>query len=134
MNIHEYQAKALLEGVWRQRAARSGRVHARRSRGLRRRKLGGPIWVVKAQIHAGGRGKGGGVKLAKSVEEVRQLANDMLGMTLVTHQTGPEGKEVRRLFVEDGCDIARELYLGMVIDRESSQRNLHGVDRRRHGN
>lgn len=77
--------------------------------------------MVKAQIHAGGRGKGGGVKLAKSVEEVRQLAEDMLGMTLVTHQTGPEGKEVRRLFVEDGCDIARELYLGMVIDRESSQ-------------
>jgi len=88
------------------------------------RALGGPIWVVKAQIHAGGRGKGGGVKLAKSVEEVRQLAEQMLGMTLVTHQTGPEGKEVRRVYVEDGCDIARELYLAALIDRASARLTL----------
>jgi succinyl-CoA synthetase beta subunit len=85
------------------------------------RELGGPLWVVKAQIHAGGRGKGGGVKLARSGEEVRQLANQMLGMTLVTHQTGPQGRQVRRVYVEDGCEIARELYLGMVIDRAASR-------------
>ena len=85
------------------------------------RALGGPVWVVKAQIHAGGRGKGGGVKLARSVEEVRQLANDMLGMTLVTHQTGPQGRIVKRVYVEDGCNIARELYLGAVLDRATSR-------------
>jgi succinyl-CoA synthetase beta subunit len=88
------------------------------------RGLGGPLWVVKAQIHAGGRGKGGGVKLAKSVEEVRQLANQMLGMTLVTHQTGPGGRQVRRVYVEDGCDIARELYLGAIVDRATSRVTL----------
>ena len=77
--------------------------------------------MVKAQIHAGGRGKGGGVKLAKSVEEVRQLANDMLGMTLVTHQTGPQGRVVKRVYIEDGCNIARELYLGAVLDRATSR-------------
>ena len=87
------------------------------------RALGGPTWVVKAQIHAGGRGKGGGVKLARSVEEVRQLADRMLGMTLVTHQTGPEGRQVRRVYVEDGCEIARELYLGAVIDRADGARS-----------
>ena len=77
--------------------------------------------MVKAQIHAGGRGKGGGVKLAKSVEEVRQLADKMLGMTLVTHQTGPQGRIVKRVYVEDGCNIARELYLGAVLDRATSR-------------
>ena len=120
MNIHEYQAKALLKeyGV---SILRGQVAYTPEEAESAAKKLGGPIWVVKAQIHAGGRGKGGGVKLAKSVEEVRQLAEDMLGMTLVTHQTGPKGKEVRRLFVEDGCEIARELYLGMVIDRETSQ-------------
>jgi succinyl-CoA synthetase beta subunit len=88
---------------------------------------------VKAQIHAGGRGKGGGVKLARSVEEVRQLANQMLGMTLVTHQTGPGGRQVRRVYVEDGCEIARELYLAAVIDRTEARLTLRastegGVD------
>src|SRR5438876_11117927 len=79
--------------------------------------LGGPVWVVKAQIHAGGRGKGGGVKLARSVEEVRAIAMKMLGMTLVTHQTGPEGRVVRRLLVEEGADIKKEYYLAVVVDR-----------------
>ena len=88
------------------------------------RDLGGPIWVVKAQIHAGGRGKGGGVKLARSIGEVRQLAGDMLGMTLVTHQTGPQGRMVKRVYIEDGCNIARELYFGVVIDRTTSRMTL----------
>src|SRR5205085_1234190 len=79
--------------------------------------LGGPVWVVKAQIHAGGRGKGGGVKLAKSIEEVRELAGKILGMQLVTHQTGPQGQKVRRLLIEEGADIEKELYVGMVVDR-----------------
>jgi succinyl-CoA synthetase beta subunit len=82
--------------------------------------LPGPIWVVKAQIHAGGRGKGGGVKIAKSHDEVRELASRILGMTLVTHQTGPEGKLVQRLYIEDGVDIKRELYLACVVDRATS--------------
>src|SRR5689334_24687955 len=81
------------------------------------RELGGKVWVVKAQIHAGGRGKGGGVRLARSIDEVRQLAGEILGMTLVTHQTGPEGRVVRRLLIEEGADIAKELYVGMVVDR-----------------
>jgi succinyl-CoA synthetase beta subunit len=79
--------------------------------------LGGKVWVVKAQIHAGGRGKGGGVKVAKSIDEVRQRAGEILGMQLVTHQTGPAGQKVRRLLIEEGADIARELYVGMVVDR-----------------
>jgi len=120
MNIHEYQAKALLKdygvGVLRGQVAYT----PEEAEGAAR-ELGGPVWVVKAQIHAGGRGKGGGVKLARSVEEVRQLAGQMLGMTLVTHQTGPGGREVRRVYVEDGCAIARELYLGVVIDRQASR-------------
>jgi succinyl-CoA synthetase beta subunit len=81
------------------------------------RKLGGKVWVVKAQIHAGGRGKGGGVKLARSIEEVREIASKMLGMTLVTHQTGPQGRVVRRLLVEEGADIRKELYVALVVDR-----------------
>ena len=120
MNIHEYQAKALLKdygvGVLRGQVA-----YTPEEAEAAARELGGPLWVVKAQIHAGGRGKGGGVKLARSVEEVRQLAGQMLGMTLVTHQTGPEGRQVRRIYVEDGCEIARELYLGVVIDRQMSR-------------
>ena len=79
--------------------------------------LGGKVWVVKAQIHAGGRGKGGGVKVAKSTAEVRELAGKILGMQLVTHQTGPQGQKVRRLLIEEGADIAKELYVGMVVDR-----------------
>ena len=85
------------------------------------RRLGGSRWVVKAQIHAGGRGKGGGVKVVKSIEEVREAAKRIIGMKLVTHQTGPAGKEVRRVYVEEGCDIKRELYLGMLIDRATSR-------------
>ena len=84
-------------------------------------RLGGPVWVVKAQIHAGGRGKGGGVKVVKSVDEVRGTAEAMLGMTLVTHQTGPAGKQVGRLYIEEGCDIARELYLSALVDRGSGR-------------
>ena len=83
--------------------------------------LGGPVWVVKAQIHAGGRGKGGGVKLARSLDEVRQHATSILGMQLVTHQTGPEGQKVRRLLIEEGADIKKELYVGIVIDRQSQK-------------
>jgi succinyl-CoA synthetase beta subunit len=123
MNIHEYQAKALLGGYGVK--VLGGRVaYTAEEAEAVARELSGPVWVVKAQIHAGGRGKGGGVKLAKSVEEVRQLADQILGMTLVTHQTGPEGKQVRRVLVEEGCDIARELYLGVVIDRATSMVTL----------
>jgi succinyl-CoA synthetase beta subunit len=123
MNIHEYQAKGLLRdygvSVLRGQVAYTPEEAEQAARAL-----GGPVWVVKAQIHAGGRGKGGGVKLAKSVEEVRQLANQMLGMMLITHQTGPAGRQVRRVYVEDGCDIARELYLGAIVDRASSRITL----------
>ena len=86
--------------------------------------LGGPVWVVKAQIHAGGRGKGGGVKLARSIDEVRQRASEILGMQLVTHQTGPAGQKVRRLLVEEGADIRKELYVGMVVDRATQRVTL----------
>lgn len=123
MNIHEYQAKALLRGYGV--TTLEGEVaYTPQEAEAAAKKLGGPIWVVKAQIHAGGRGKGGGVKIAKSVEEVRQLADEILGMTLITHQTGPAGKEVKRVYIEDGCDIARELYLGAVIDRTTSRVTL----------
>jgi succinyl-CoA synthetase beta subunit len=120
MNIHEYQAKELLRkfGV----AVPKGGVAYTADEAVQvAEELGGPVWVVKAQIHAGGRGKGGGVKLAKSTDEVKSLADEIIGMTLVTHQTGPGGKEVSRVYVEDGCDIARELYLGMLIDRATSR-------------
>ena len=79
------------------------------------------VWVVQAQIHAGGRGKGGGVKLVKSIADVRQAAEQILGMTLITPQTGPAGKQVRCIYIEEGCEIARELYLGMLIDRAAGQ-------------
>ncbi len=130
MNIHEYQAKGLLRsyGV----PVSDGRVvfraeEAKTAAG----ELDGPLWVVKAQIHAGGRGKGsfkeasagekGGVRLARSVEEAAEHANAMLGRTLVTHQTGPVGKQVNRIYVEDGSEIARELYLAVLVDRGSSR-------------
>ena len=120
MNVHEYQAKELLAGygvaVPRGRMATDADAAAEAAA-----ELGGPVWVVKAQIHAGGRGKGGGVKVVRSVEEVRETARAMLGMTLVTHQTGPAGRLVQRVYVEDGCDIARELYLGMLVDRAASR-------------
>jgi len=116
VKIHEYQGKELLKrfGVPVPRGipcfSVDDAVKAAQA-------LGGPVWVVKAQIHAGGRGKGGGVKLARSIDEVRTLAGEILGMQLVTHQTGPEGQKVRRLLIEDGADIRKELYVGMVVDR-----------------
>ena len=89
--------------------------------------------MVKAQIHAGGRGKGGGVKVAKSLDEVHQFASAILGMTLVTHQTGPEGRVVKRLLVEEGADIRKELYVGMVVDRASQRVTLMASSEGRHG-
>ena len=117
MKIHEYQGKAILKeyGV----AVPDGYPALSAKEALQAyEKLGGEIAVVKAQIHAGGRGKGGGVKVAKNRDEFEKYANDILGMNLVTHQTGPEGKEVQRLLIEQGIDIARELYAGLVLDRE----------------
>ncbi|MGB5706207.1 MAG: ADP-forming succinate--CoA ligase subunit beta [Arenicellales bacterium] len=120
MNIHEYQAKQLLGdfGVAVPRGQVAFSVDEAVSAA---EQLGGPVWVVKAQIHAGGRGKGGGVKVVDSIDKVRESADSILGMQLVTHQTGPEGKEVKRIYIEEGCDIARELYLGLLIDRASSR-------------
>ncbi|MGB8933350.1 MAG: ADP-forming succinate--CoA ligase subunit beta [Anaeromyxobacteraceae bacterium] len=119
MNIHEYQAKAFLRhfGV----PVPDGHVcyNGASAREWAKRLGEGP-WVVKAQIHAGGRGKGGGVKLARTAEEVRNIARDMLGMVLRTHQTGPEGKVVTRVLVENGCNIARELYVSLLVDRSTS--------------
>ncbi len=116
MKIHEYQAKEILRkyGVATPRGFPCFSVEEALEAA---KKLGGPVWVVKAQIHAGGRGKGGGVKLAKSLDEVRARASEILGMRLVTHQTGPEGRIVKRLLIEEGADIRKELYLGMVVDR-----------------
>jgi succinyl-CoA synthetase beta subunit len=116
MNVHEHQAKGLLAkyGV----SVPKGHPAFTVDEAVKGAEdLGGPVYVVKAQIHAGGRGKGGGVKVVKSVADVKAEAERMLGMTLITNQTGPEGKEVGRLYVEDGCDIARELYLSMLVDR-----------------
>ena len=120
MNIHEYQAKAILRkfGV----PVPDGHV-CYNSAGAREwaKRLGDGPWVVKAQIHAGGRGKGGGVKLAHTDNEVRMIAREMLGMTLLTHQTGPDGKLVTRVLVENGCNIANELYVSLVVDRGTSK-------------
>ncbi len=117
MNIHEYQAKQVFAkyGVPIPKGIMVESVDAAVEAA---KELGGPVWVVKAQIHAGGRGLGGGVKLAKSIEEVRELANEILGMTLVTHQTTAEGKLVQKLYIEDGADIKEELYLSVVLDRK----------------
>ncbi len=120
MNIHEYQGKDLLRrfGV----AVPKGGVAYTPAEAERvAEDLGGAVWVVKAQIHAGGRGKGGGVKVVGSIKEAREAAAQMLGMQLVTHQTGPKGKEVKRVYIEEGCDIARELYLGMLVDRATGR-------------
>src|SRR6267142_2086722 len=116
MKIHEYQAKEILRkyGVATPRGFPCFSVDEAVKAA---RELGGKVWVVKAQIHAGGRGKGGGVKVAKSADEVREWAGKILGMMLKTHQTGPEGQKVRRLLVEEGADIKKELYVGMVVDR-----------------
>ncbi len=120
MKIHEYQGKEILLkfGV---PVPRGIPVFSSQEAVEAAQKLGGPVWVVKAQIHAGGRGKGGGVKLARSIEEVQQLATGMLGMQLKTHQTGPEGQKVRRLYIEEGADIQKEYYLSVVTDRASQK-------------
>ena len=116
MNIHEYQAKQIFAKY--NVPVPKGKVAFSVDEAVENAKeLGGKVWVVKAQIHAGGRGLGGGVKLAKSLDEVRKFATDILGMTLVTHQTGPEGKLVQKIYIEEGADIADELYLGVVLDR-----------------
>jgi succinyl-CoA synthetase beta subunit len=129
MNIHEYQAKQLLRdyGV---AVPNGGVAFTVDEAATQAEQLGGPVYVVKSQIHAGGRGAGkfqdnpeglGGVRVVKSLDEVRESAGEMLGHVLITKQTGPAGKEVKRIYVEEGCDIARELYLGMLLDRETSR-------------
>ena len=120
MNIHEYQGKEVLKqyGV----AVPNGRVAYTVEEAVEAAaSLGSPVTVVKAQIHAGGRGKAGGVKVAKSMDEVREYASEILGKVLVTHQTGPEGKEVKRLLIEEGCDIRKEYYVGVVVDRATGR-------------
>jgi succinyl-CoA synthetase beta subunit len=120
MKIHEYQGKEILKkyGVTVPRGIPCMSVDEAVKAA---ETLGGPVWVVKAQIHAGGRGKGGGVKVAKSLEQVKEYASQIMGMQLVTHQTGPEGQKVRRLLIEEGADIKKELYVSMVTDRVSQR-------------
>ncbi|MDD2712006.1 MAG: ADP-forming succinate--CoA ligase subunit beta [Simplicispira sp.] len=120
MKIHEYQAKEILRnfGVPVPRGIPAFTVQEAVEAA---QKLGGPVWVVKAQIHAGGRGKGGGVKVAKTIDDVKRIAGDILGMQLKTHQTGPEGQKVRRLYIEDGADIKNELYVSLVTDRATQK-------------
>ena len=120
MKIHEYQGKEILRqfGVPVPRGIPAFTVQEAVEAA---QKLGGPVWVVKAQIHAGGRGKGGGVKVAKSIDDVKRTAGDILGMQLKTHQTGPEGQKVRRLYIEDGADIQKEYYLSVVTDRATQK-------------
>jgi succinyl-CoA synthetase beta subunit len=120
MNIHEYQAKQVLGkfGV----ATLKGQIANNADEAVAAAKsIGGSLWVVKAQIHAGGRGKGGGVKLAKTLDEVKDITSKMIGMTLVTHQTGPEGKVVQKVYIESGCNIAKEYYVACLIDRETGR-------------
>lgn len=120
MKIHEYQGKEILRqfGVPVPRGIPAFTVQEAVEAA---QKLGGPVWVVKAQIHAGGRGKGGGVKVAKTIEDVKALSEQILGMQLVTHQTGPEGQKVRRLYIEEGADIKNELYVSLVTDRATQK-------------
>lgn len=119
MNVHEYQGKQVLKKYGA--IVPNGYVAFNADEAVEAaEKLGGELWVVKAQIHAGGRGKAGGVKLARSLDEVRSYANELLGKILVTHQTGPEGKEVKRLLIEEGCPIEKEYYIGVVIDRSTN--------------
>jgi len=120
MNIHEYQGKEVLRqyGV----SVPRGKVAFTADEAVAAaQELGSAVTVVKAQIHAGGRGKAGGVKIAKSIDDVRNYANELLGKVLVTHQTGPEGKEVKRLLIEEGCDIKKEYYVGVVVDRSTGR-------------
>ena len=120
MNIHEYQAKELLKnfGV---PVAKGEVLYSKENVIEAAKKVSDSLWVVKAQIHAGGRGKGGGVKITKSLEEVEVLVNEIMGMQLITHQTGPEGKKVRRVYIVEGSNIAEELYLSILVDRKTSQ-------------
>jgi succinyl-CoA synthetase beta subunit len=120
MNIHEYQAKEVLRGFGVP-VPKGIPAFTVEEAVAAAKQLPGPVWVVKAQIHAGGRGKGGGVKVVKSIEDVENEAKRMLGMTLVTHQTGPHGRLVKRLYIEDGSAIDRELYLSALVDRETSR-------------
>src|SRR6516162_3741200 len=131
MNIHEYQAKAILRefGVAVPHGVAAFSVPDAEKAA---NELGGPVWVVKAQIHAGGRGKAGGVKVVKSVAEAKREAERMLGSVLVTHQTGPAGRQVRRVYIEEGSAIDREYYLSALVDRDLARR-LRRLDRRRHG-
>jgi succinyl-CoA synthetase beta subunit len=123
MKIHEYQGKEIFRRF--EMATPRGIPAFSVDEAVKAAEtLGGPVWVVKAQIHAGGRGKGGGVKVAKSLTEVRDLAGKILGMQLVTHQTGPKGQKVRRLLIEEGADIRKELYVGMVVDRMTQRVTL----------
>ncbi|MEB7800022.1 ADP-forming succinate--CoA ligase subunit beta [Staphylococcus xylosus] len=123
MNIHEYQGKAIFRSMGV--AVPEGRVAYTAEEAVEKAKeLDSKVYVVKAQIHAGGRGEAGGVKIAKSLSEVETYANELLGKTLVTHQTGPEGKEVKRLYIEEGCDIQKEYYVGFVIDRATDRVTL----------
>ncbi len=120
MKVHEYQGKEILRKY--NVALPRGAVAFSVDEAVKvAQDLGGPVWVVKAQIHAGGRGKGGGVKIARSIDEVRERASEILGMRLITHQTGAEGKIVKRLLIEEGVSIARELYVGITLDRASSR-------------
>jgi len=120
MKIHEYQGKEILRsfGVPVPRGIPAFTVQEAVEAA---QKLGGPVWVVKAQIHAGGRGKGGGVKVAKTIDDVKRIAGDILGMQLKTHQTGPDGQKVRRLYIEDGADIHKEYYVSLVTDRATQK-------------
>src|SRR5580698_7078319 len=120
MNIHEYQAKAVLRdyGVPVPRGIPAFTVDEAVKAA---NEMGGPVWVVKAQIHAGGRGKAGGVKVVKSVDDVKKEATRLLGSILVTHQTGPHGKQVNRLYIEEGSPIDKEFYLSLLVDRETSR-------------
>ena len=120
MNIHEYQAKAILKKF--NVPVPRGEILLSKDNVVEAAKnVSDDIWVIKAQIHAGGRGKGGGVKIAKSIEEVENYVDQIMGMQLVTHQTGPEGKEVRRVYIEEGSNIADEMYLSLLVDRQSSR-------------
>tara|TARA_B100000900_G_scaffold270202_1_gene230738 strand:- start:755 stop:1924 length:1170 start_codon:yes stop_codon:yes gene_type:complete len=118
MNIHEHQAKELLASQ-NVKVAKGFPAFSVNEAIEVAKRIGGPIWVVKAQIHAGGRGKAGGVKVVKSIEELEEAAKEILGKTLITPQTGPSGKEVKRLYIEEGCDIKKELYLSVLVDRKS---------------